>query len=188
MARKTKEEKRIEAAAEAAFNKVGNRRQFNVKPVADSYSEQCSLLNPEKTVRCYRNLHTGLWSVKQDRVAFHTNIIYLKNVKFLVNESRRQKVILEKRKNVHAFVSGYLSTPQKFYSVDHGGFGYGVMYNPYKFAHFMCNDHSCDTAQVCMLERLWNGQMRVYAKGIEFIKSDCDRMDLGKIHDAGVAA
>lgn len=30
MARKTKEEKRIEKATEAAFNKVGNRRQFNI--------------------------------------------------------------------------------------------------------------------------------------------------------------
>jgi len=30
MARKTKEEKRIEAAVDAAFSKVGNRRQFNI--------------------------------------------------------------------------------------------------------------------------------------------------------------
>lgn len=30
MARKTKEEKRIEDATEAAFNKVGNCRQFNI--------------------------------------------------------------------------------------------------------------------------------------------------------------
>lgn len=30
MARKTKEQKRIETAVDAAFNKIGNRRQFNI--------------------------------------------------------------------------------------------------------------------------------------------------------------
>lgn len=141
------------------------------KPVYDHYTEQLAALNPEKPVRVYRNLHTGLWSVKQDRVAFHTNIIYLKNVKFLVNERLRQRVILEKRKNVHAFVSGNICAPAEHYDVNHGGLGDAVTYNPYKVAHFTTENGSCDTAKVCMMERLWNGKMMVYAKGIKFHKS-----------------
>jgi hypothetical protein len=145
-----------------------------MKPVYDHYTEQLAALNPEKPVRCYRNLHTGLWSVKQDRVAFHTNIIYIKNVKFLVNERLRQKVILEKKKNVHAFVQGYLCPPADYYSMDSIGMGLPVMYNPYKVAHFMCEYGPCDTASVCMLEKLWDGKMLVCAKGIKFIQNVVD--------------
>lgn len=144
------------------------------KPVFDHYTEQLAALNPEKPVRCYRNLHTGLWSVKQDRVAFHTNIIYLKNVDFLVNEKLRQKVIATKSKNVHAFVRGYLSHAANFFDNYTSGLGDAVAYNPYKVAHFMSNDGPCDTAQVCLLERLWNGKMMVYAKGIKFHKLSID--------------
>lgn len=138
------------------------------KPVFDHYTQQLAALDHRKPVRCYRNLQTGLWSVKQDRVAFHTRLIYLKRVKFLVNERLRQKVILEKKKNVHAFVSGYLCPPANFYEVGCGGMGQAVWYNPYKVSHFVCNNQPCDTADVCMLERMWDGTMNVCAKGINF--------------------
>jgi hypothetical protein len=148
-----------------------------MKPIYDHYYEQWAVINPEKPIRCYRNLHTGLWSVKQDRVAFHTNIIYLKNVDFLVNEKGRQRVLAERKKNVHAFVRGYICTPAEFYEVNFGGFGDGVTYNPYKTAHFMSQDRPCDTAKVCMLERLWNGKMMVYAKGIKYIQNNLDSVE-----------
>lgn len=144
-----------------------------MKPVYDHYTEQLAAINPEKPVRCYRNLHTGLWSVKQDRVAFHTNIIYLKNVDFLVNERLRLKVIAERKKNVHAFVRGYVSSPAEYYNTG-TSLGAPVMYNPYKFAHFMAYNGPCDTADVCVLERLWNGKMMVYANGIKFHRTSID--------------
>jgi hypothetical protein len=151
------------------------------KTIADSFAEQVELIDPTKPVMCYRNLNRrlngekGFFSVKQGGIVkFHTRIIYLKDVKFLVNERLRQRVILEKRKNVHAFVSGYICTPAEFYEVNFGGFGDAVAYNPYRVAHFMCNDGPCDTAKVCMLERLWNGKMMVYAKGIKFHETPID--------------
>ena len=147
---------------------------MKTKPFTDDYSEQCSLINPEKPVRVYRNLSAshngekGIWSVKQDRVAFHTTNIYLKDVEFLVNEKHRQRVIKEKVKNVHAFVKGYICTPTTyFYRASDPWFLSGdIYYNPYKTAHFMTGLHHCDTATVC---HMWKGttEMRVHAKGIE---------------------
>jgi hypothetical protein len=66
-----------------------------------------------KPVKVYRNLHKGCWSIKQNGlVKAHSDEINLFDCDFLVNEKNRQKVIKEKRKNVHAFVKGYIwNTP-----------------------------------------------------------------------------
>jgi hypothetical protein len=62
-----------------------------------------------KPVKVYRNLHKGCWSVKQNGlVKAHSDEINLYDCSFLVNEKNRLKVIKEKRKNVHAFVRGYI--------------------------------------------------------------------------------
>jgi len=62
-----------------------------------------------KPVKVYRNLHKGCWSVKQNGlVKAHSDEINLYDCEFLVNEKNRLKVIKEKRKNVHAFVRGYI--------------------------------------------------------------------------------
>ena len=60
-------------------------------------------------VRVYWNLHKNCFSVqdrKTGRVIKHTNYIRLKDVKFNVRKGGHQKVLQEKRKNVHAFVEG----------------------------------------------------------------------------------
>jgi hypothetical protein len=62
-----------------------------------------------KYVKVYRNLHKGCWSIRQNGlVKAHADKINLFDCKFLVNKKGRLKVIKEKRKNVHAFVKGYL--------------------------------------------------------------------------------
>ena len=62
-----------------------------------------------KKVFVYKNLHQDCWSIKQDGlVKVHATEINLYNCSFLVNEKNRLKVIKEKRKNVHAFVRGYI--------------------------------------------------------------------------------
>jgi|TARA_R110000765_G_scaffold351300_1_gene441284 hypothetical protein len=77
-------------------------------------------------VKIYRNLHKGCWSVKQNGlVKAHSDEINLYNCEFLVNENNRQKVIKEKRKNVHAFVKGYIWTGAN-QNLDRR-----VCYNPY---------------------------------------------------------
>lgn len=79
------------------------------KPRAEHYDEQANLVNLDKRVRCYRNLHKGAFSAKQGIVRFHANQICLKDVRFIVSESGRQRVISEKAKNVHSYVEGFLS-------------------------------------------------------------------------------
>lgn len=62
-----------------------------------------------KQVKIYKNLHNGLFSVMQNNlVVAHIESFILDNVIFKVNESGRQKVLKEKKKNVHAFVTGYI--------------------------------------------------------------------------------
>jgi len=130
------------------------------KQVANLPSEQIKLIDPNKPVRVYRNLHTGLWSVKQGVVRFHTEIIYLHSVQFVVNEKHRQRVISEKRKNVHAYVVGYLSTSCRHYTSDNS---VCVCYNPYKYDSFMCERGKVSAAEFCMLVKQPTGKMAVIA-------------------------
>jgi hypothetical protein len=131
------------------------------KPIANNYEDQLALLNPEKPCRIYRNLHTGLWSVKQGVVRFHTNCIFLKAARFIVSEKGRQRVLREKQKNVHAYVEGYICSRPHHFSIDGC---YEVTYNPYKFQHFVTGDRPTFFANtVCMIKQ--NG-MKVFAENI----------------------
>lgn len=78
-----------------------------------------------KPVKVYRNLHKGCWSIKQNGlVKAHSDEVNLFDCEFLVNEKDRQRVIKTKRKNVHAFVKGYIwDTPFNLIKQ--------VSYNPY---------------------------------------------------------
>jgi len=60
----------------------------------------------------YRNLHKDLYSVRilegpsKGRVVAHCSRIMVENAEFVVSERGRQRVIEERRKNVHAFIRG----------------------------------------------------------------------------------
>jgi len=90
-------------------------------------------------VRVYRNLHNGKLSVqvKQDgkwRVHAHVDDLSLDDVKFKVSQTGRERVLKEKAKNVHAFVTGKVS--------DHEGLDEAkqIVYNPYKMSQFSRKD------------------------------------------------
>ena len=60
-------------------------------------------------VQIYRNLHNGLLSVRDKntkRVLCHAHGILLKDVTFTVSQNGRERVLRERRKNVHAWVEG----------------------------------------------------------------------------------
>lgn len=65
-------------------------------------------------VRVHWNLYRKCWSIqrKNDRgrwyVAFHADSVGLSGVKLKVSEAGRQRVLREKRKNVHAYAEGTL--------------------------------------------------------------------------------
>lgn len=62
----------------------------------------------------YRNLHKKCMSIRSreksdyGRVRAHAQSLIMQKCNFVVREKGRQRVILEKRKNVHAFVRGKL--------------------------------------------------------------------------------
>lgn len=85
-------------------------------------------------VRVYWNIHKNCWSIqRKSKVIGHANSILLKDVVFLVSEAGRQRVLREKRKNVHAFARGEIvatnETKPEFLENP-------ITYNPYKFSYF----------------------------------------------------
>jgi hypothetical protein len=69
-------------------------------------------LDPTRPVRVYRNLHSSYgdgrrWSIRQGpHVVAHADNLHLVDVRFVVSEKGRQRVLAERRKNVHAFAEG----------------------------------------------------------------------------------
>jgi len=85
-------------------------------------------------VYIYFNLHKKVWSVRQDgKVVAHTKYIMLKDARFLVGQAGRKKVLREKKKNVHAGVSGYVV--ERVPNIP--DFCTTVSYNPYKDKTFI---------------------------------------------------
>ena len=86
-----------------------------------------------RKVFVYKNLHKDCWSVKQDGlVKAHADKLEMWDCSFRVNQKGREKVLKEKRKNVHAGILGRVD--------DIGGtimIGTEVTYNPYKYNSFV---------------------------------------------------
>lgn len=88
----------------------------------------------------YFNLHKRCFSIKalegadKGRVVAHSDALLLHNVTFKVSEAGRQRVIREKRKNVHAGVVGDWNSTEQLAVV---GTGQAVTYNPYVYDSFV---------------------------------------------------
>jgi hypothetical protein len=90
----------------------------------------------------YFNLHRRLFSVKamegefKGRVVAHVDRALLSNATFKVSQAGRQRVLREKKKNVHAGVVGNWETVQHY-----TGRGLtAITYNPYKYSSFVTRD------------------------------------------------
>lgn len=99
-----------------------------------------------QSVKVYFNLHKRVFSIKDKKtglVIAHGNNIQLKNPVFQVLESGRQRVLKEKQKNIHAYVTGELigigeldADVKRQYD--------RVNYNPYKAGKFVVNQSEQD--------------------------------------------
>lgn len=100
-------------------------------------------------VKVYYNLRKKMFSVQHNgRVVGWMDRLMLLNAKFKVSEAGRQRVLKERRKNVHAFVCGELmeySPPDSCRD---------VIYNPYIFKSFVYKDTltPVESAHVAWLE------------------------------------
>jgi hypothetical protein len=105
----------------------------------------------------YFNLHKRGWSIKNPQTGLVENkqdlktFVLLKGVTFKVNERARQRVIAEKRKNVHAFACGEIAGFEP--SLEFLDAVTPVTYNPYKAGHFVRKDegHEGEAVHQCRL-------------------------------------
>jgi hypothetical protein len=109
-------------------------------------------------VEVYRNLHKDCWSVRDSKtrlVISHVDEIHLHNATLVVQPAGRERVLREKRKNVHAFIKGTqvpliggVPVCCSWYGFDLTGALYrrpcisysGVIYNPYRNESFVLQD------------------------------------------------
>ena len=98
-------------------------------------------------VFCYFNLHKKLWSVKalegpmKGRVIAHKRLITLAGAVPKVSEAGRQRVLRERRKNVHAGLVGRWDPLDRDFSVPYVStksfMVNEIVYNPYKYTTFV---------------------------------------------------
>ncbi len=106
----------------------------------------------------YFNLHKKLFSVRalegrsKGRVIAHMQSLYLDCPSFKVSKAGRQRVLQEKKKNVHAGVVGYFALEQNLYLA--GLSWLKVRYNPYLFDSFVDEQEKpiafADVARLCV--------------------------------------
>jgi hypothetical protein len=82
----------------------------------------------------------GRWKVIK-----HTDSISLADVKFKVSEAGRQRVLREKRKNVHAFIEG-MEIAELTEQI-----AQKVTYNPYKYEKFTNGEKYIDKAEYAVI-------------------------------------
>ena len=113
-------------------------------------------------VDVYRNLHNGMYSIKSREadtrglVIAWAEYLWIDDVKFIVSDAGRNRVLREKKKYVHAFVRGTLSSfrglvrdvdvdlsnvhesvhQEPEYS-EMNRLGHEFTYNPYRFSTFV---------------------------------------------------
>ncbi len=86
--------------------------------------------------RVYFNLHKKMLSVQEKvngrwKVVDHVEQIWLGDATFKVSEAGRQRVLKQKRKNVHAYIEGIANAvPENLVAFD------SINYNPYKLEKF----------------------------------------------------
>jgi hypothetical protein len=96
-----------------------------------------------KKVMLYYNLHKQTFSIiYKSLVIFHADYVKLKDVEFRVRPGGREKVLKEKRKNVHSFVIGtlmdYCIFPcENLPSEPNNNI---VTYSPYKYSSYVMKD------------------------------------------------
>ena len=114
----------------------------------------------------YFNLHKKCFSIKalegdrKGKVIAHSDTVVLEGCKLMVSEAGRQRVLREKRKNVHAGVSGtwiHYCTNRADNAFDFLSMvGKQVTYNPYKYDSFVvkATEQSIDKADVVAMKAM----------------------------------
>ena len=98
------------------------------------------MIDRDQPVRVFKNLKHGCYSIMQRGVVrASARQVRLSDVEFRVREAGRQRMLREKRKNVHAFAVGKLVDyvhPEDSRDIAPIA-GRGAFYDPYRFPSFV---------------------------------------------------
>ena len=84
------------------------------KPRVKHSKDIAQHIDPSKKVRVYRNLHNNCFSVKQNGIVrCHADSVALHECKFIISKAGQKRVRDEEKKNVHAFVEGWVVDTSK---------------------------------------------------------------------------
>ncbi|AEJ92032.1 hypothetical protein SEA_HEATHEN_85 [Mycobacterium phage Heathen] len=122
------------------------------------HSYKGRMISDRTPVFAYRNLHSGMWSLRAEagphkgKVIGHTESVALIDCQLKVSESGRQRVIREQKKNVHAGVVGTIVRDFDPRPYDwEGEYARKLSYNPYKAPSFTVDDESVSYATMVHL-------------------------------------
>lgn len=89
------------------------------------------------------------FSIKQDGLVIgHTDSIIIKNCDLIINEKKKKKCIDTKKRNVHAFIKGYIGNTDDVKS----NFSFILNYNPYDVKKFHINDSEITKCSVVYIQ------------------------------------
>lgn len=139
------------------------------KPVAYRQGDYQRYLDVSKPVRVYRNLHRRCYSVMQGGIVrCYTCNVFLKNVKFIVSKAGQKRVRDEQKKNVHAFVQGYLLDDSETAVLPTYDWA-DVYYNPYQCEGFEDRTgQTIESAAYCEVGSPLFNDSRLYAIGQKY--------------------
>ena len=104
---------------------------------------------PKGRVQVYYNLHKKCLSIRhKGKVIEHAQEVTLTDARFHVQQAGRERVLKQKRKNVHAYISGklkesfwFIQAPKYIWTAKQH-----VTYNPYKYETFVYGSNPMITA------------------------------------------
>ena len=113
------------------LNSLGGKEATQAKESKMRKAFKGRTINYRKPCKIYRNLNgdkSQVWSIQQGGlVVAHTDVLRVRNPEFKVNQAGAERVRLEGRKNVHAYVVGFIGGEDKPVR----GNPVRVGYNPY---------------------------------------------------------
>lgn len=93
-------------------------------------------------VEIYRNLTKDCWSIRhRGKVVGHAKSVVIHNPEFVVSAAGRERVLRERRKNVHAVVRGELVSFDEATTLEPVT---SVTYNPYYHEKFTSDGRNID--------------------------------------------
>lgn len=137
-------------SSELPNNIIGYQHVNKVIPFKNRNLDKTKIISLYRNLNCSKGSNKKYSILQEGLVVGHTNLFFLKDAVFKVYESGRQRVLKEKKKNVHSFCTGYISevnTLMPFYNLNDYS---NITYNPYENESFQCEAENIHGAELVM--------------------------------------